>query len=357
MSTFTTHKKEPSDKAKAGGGPTSTSNKTFAYEYPKLRILVLHGGSHNSAIFKNQLTPLLNFFGNQSLLDIDFVFLDSPLLIDPSSKKGDPKHNLRHWFQEDSSNCLGIDASLLWILQSLELEMNSNPFHGVFGFSQGGTIAGLLPLLKAKSQAFADLKFVILANAYVIKDKDKRIKGLLTLDPSDHVEEGVVHIPSLHIIGEDNKVVRPEESMELLGRFTQPQLHLHPHGHCIPQAKNDFETIGRFLLKRAEELKAVLGGADFKMIQETQNRLLMLEVEAREMVRESTMEGVDGKPPPRALMAVIDKDSVGGWSGNRKETPLRGAPCPGEFVKSRAERNGNVEGGRMTREKPETSKK
>jgi len=92
----------------------------------------------------------------------------------------------------------------------------------------------------------------------------------------------------------------------------------------------------------------VLGGADFAMIQDTQKRLLMLEVEAREMVRESTTVN-----PPRALMAVIDKNSVGGWSGSRKNVPLRGAPCPQEFVKKKGERNGDVEGGTMGREKPQ----
>ena len=79
----------------------------------------------------------------------------------------------------------------------------------------------------------------------------------------------------------------------------------------------------------------------------------MLEVEAREMVRESTEGGLGGDPP-RALMAVIDKNSVGGWSGGRKQVPLRGAPCPGEFVKKKGDRNGEVEGGNMGREKPGT---
>ena len=182
--------------------------------------------------------------------------------MDPSSKKGDPNHELKHWYQESTPNCLGIDASLLWILQSMELEMHSKPIHGVMGFSQGGTIAGLLPLLKEKSPAFADIKFLILASGYVIKNKNEKIKGLLTLGPDDHVVANTVNIPTLHIIGENNKVVEVAESMELLARFVQPQLHLHPHGHCIPQTKNDYEVVGRFLLKRAEELKAVLGGEE-----------------------------------------------------------------------------------------------
>ncbi|GMI55450.1 hypothetical protein ScalyP_jg3442 [Parmales sp. scaly parma] len=362
MATFTTFKKSPGESNEPVPSSTSSSSPSetpdLTSSFPKLRILVLHGGSHNSKIFQTQVTPLLNFFKNQTLLQVEFVFLNSPLLTDPSSTKTSPNYKLRHWYDETSSNCLGIDASLLWLIQSLELEMNSNPFHGILGFSQGATVAALLPLLAKKSPIFSTLKFLILANGYPIVDKDKQIKGLLTLDSTAHTNENVVDIPTLHIIGETNNVVRPEESMALLSRFIKPQLHLHPHGHLVPQSKLDFEVIGRFLLGRAQELKLQLG--NYEQIEKAQGRLLLLEIEARKMVRESTMEvGIDGKPPPRALMAVIDRGDIGAWSGTRKETPLRGAPCPTDFVKQKSDRNreptkknGEVEGGDMGRSKP-----
>ena len=57
--------------------------------------------------------------------------------------------------------------------------------------------------------------------------------------------------------------------------------------------------------------------------------------------------------PPKALMAVISTQNVGGWSGRKRRGPNEeggGAPCPPEFLLNREKRTTNPNG--PTRQKP-----
>lgn len=61
--------------------------------------------------------------------------------------------------------------------------------------------------------------------------------------------------------------------------------------------------------------------------------------------------------PPKALMAVIQPQNVGGWSGRKRRGPNEeggGAPCPSEFLLKREKRTRNPNG--PTRQHPEQQK-
>ena len=68
----------------------------------------------------------------------------------------------------------------------------------------------------------------------------------------------------------------------------------------------------------------------------------MVEQEAAHMVAEQIAAN-----PPKTLMAVIQPQKVGGWSGRKRMGPQErggGAPCPSEFLLKREKRTTNPNG-------------
>jgi hypothetical protein len=73
-----------------------------------------------------------------------------------------------------------------------------------------------------------------------------------------------------------------------------------------------------------------------------QNQLYLAEQEAVNMVAQRI-----AADPPKALMAVISPQNVGGWSGKKRRGPKDeggGAPCPSEFLLKREKRITNPNG-------------
>ena len=83
-----------------------------------------------------------------------------------------------------------------------------------------------------------------------------------------------------------------------------------------------------------------------------QNHLYLAEQEAATAVAQRI-----AMDPPKALMAVISPQAVGGWSGGKRRAPNEeggGAPCPPEFLLKRENRTTNPNG--PSREHPNQRK-
>lgn len=79
-----------------------------------------------------------------------------------------------------------------------------------------------------------------------------------------------------------------------------------------------------------------------------QNHLYLAEQEAANAVAQRI-----AMDPPKALMAVISPQNVGGWSGGKRRAPNEeggGAPCPSDFLLRREKRTTDPQG--PTREHP-----
>ena len=341
-----------------------TKSSSPSNQIPSIRILCLHGGYQNSEIFKDQLTPLMTYIKsrvnkhnqkeqNDGLLPpIEFVFCNGPLLNDetlsytdlPSESNPNPKYlQERKWFHEPSDPLTGklpgLDASLLWLNQCWNSCLLSNPYHGILAFSQGAALASMLPLITARHYNFINLEFVININGYIPNPPPK--VGLSNVDFEDHFRTEYVDMPSLNIYGTKNDIVTPSESETLSKRFVNPVVYTHKHGHGIPNDKKVLNVIFEFLKLNTKEIIQGFSADLYKM----QKRLGDLELEASRMIA-----NVSGINPPRALMAVIDRTAVAGWSGDRRVEPGGGAPCPSDFIRKVGERRVNSEGG--GREKP-----
>jgi hypothetical protein len=80
-----------------------------------------------------------------------------------------------------------------------------------------------------------------------------------------------------------------------------------------------------------------------------QNQLYWAEQEVAHAVAERI-----AMDPPKALMAIVSPQNVGGWSGRKRRGPEEeggGAPCPSDFLLHREQRTTDPQQG-PTREHP-----
>ncbi|GMH88265.1 hypothetical protein TrST_g6922 [Triparma strigata] len=307
---------------------SSTSSSTAPPQTPRIKILCLHGGCHNAPLFKKQLTPLITYLKKRTQSD------DVNERVPPYNESSRRLNEQRMWFHEPSSEhtidpdkLAGVDASLLWLSQCWNSQLQSEPYHGILGFSQGASMGGMWGLIETEQYRCRGLRFFLGVNGYVpCPPPDKGFGGVRR---EDHHKEAVLDIPSLHIYGLNNDVVTPEESRAVAKRFVDPVVYTHDYGHALPRTEECFNVVAEFLRREGRRLMEDYDPRILSM----QAQLKSLEFQAGSMIaRESEVN------PPRALMAVIDRNAVGGWSGGRRVEPGGGAPCPEDFVKKEGER-------------------
>ena len=116
-------------------------------------------------------------------------------------------------------------------------------------------------------------------------------------------------------------------------------------GHTLPGTSECFNVIAEFFRIQGLALMQSYSQEILTM----QKRLKGLELQATNMIAHES-----GLNPPRALMAVIDRNLVGGWSGGRRNEPGGGAPCPSEFVLKEQQRKSQTKRAGPDRRKPES---
>src|SRR5450631_710144 len=126
---------------------------------------------------------------------------------------------------------------------------NSPPIDGVFGFSQGAALTGLLVGLRSAAgipTAAQPLTF----------DFAIMVGGFLSNDPAHaalYESRTSFALPNLHIIGRADSVVPGEASRALAARFEGPQLLEHDGGHTIASTPEVRSTFSEFLKSHAAQ--------------------------------------------------------------------------------------------------------
>ena len=189
---------------------------------PDLRVLCLHGYHGTGAILRRQMAPLAGSLP----ADIEFVYLDAPSLA-----LGD-----FGWWHEGFT---GWERTRDWIVERL----SAGPrIDGLFGFSQGAALTGLLAALRESPQAPDDLDFRF---ALMVGGFTSFLPQHAGLFPR------ALTIPSVHVMGRSDGIVPRSDSLELAGRFTDPLVLEHGGGHVIPADQAVAELIARFLARFA----------------------------------------------------------------------------------------------------------
>jgi Serine hydrolase (FSH1) len=179
------------------------------------RILCLHGYHGTGAILRRQMSGLVSALPEP----MELVFPDAPSL----------RRSDFGWWHPGFA---GWESSRDAVLSQLR----SEPFDGVFGFSQGAAMAGLIAAVQNAEEPSRLFDFVILVSGFTSQ-----------LPEHARLFESPIDLPSLHIIGRSDTIVSPRESAALTARFADPVVLEHPSGHVVPSSGEIADRVARFI--------------------------------------------------------------------------------------------------------------
>jgi hypothetical protein len=211
----------PSDLANPDQARTGTTGR-------RLRVLCLHGYHGSAGVLRSQMQPL--FAGLEDL--VDPVYLDAPSIAagdfgwwhavqrEDSPAADDPGVGSRN------KHYKGWERSREGIIEAFRRQ---GPFDGVFGFSQGAALTGLLVGLRAPEGHPTPEHPLVFRFAMMVG-------GFPSNDPAHaalYASRASYALPSLHLMGRADGIVTLRDSQALAALFTGPVLVEHEGGHVI----------------------------------------------------------------------------------------------------------------------------
>ena len=124
----------------------------------------------------------------------------------------DGDHHHFGWWHRDYA---GWERTRDWAAALFQREAR---FDGLFGFSQGAALTSLLV-------GMVPVDFAVMVGGF-------RSDSPLHADLYAATEN--YRLPSLHVIGQADRVVPARDSLRLAAQFTAPVVVRHPGGHVIP---------------------------------------------------------------------------------------------------------------------------
>ena len=188
-----------------------------------LRVLCLHGYHGSGAILRDQMAPLAASLP----ANIELVYVNAPTLA-----TGD-----FGWWHEGFD---GWERTRDW---AIDLVCAGPRFDGVFGFSQGAALTGLLTAVQESGSAPPEFHFDFAV-----------MVGGFTSDLPKHTQllRHKLTTPSVHVIGRSDVVIPRKDSLRLADRFANPLIIEHPGGHIVPGHHAVAAPIAEFLATRKE---------------------------------------------------------------------------------------------------------
>ncbi|CAI5746957.1 unnamed protein product [Peronospora destructor] len=219
---------------------------------PAYRVLCLHGYRQDALKLRGRIAALRRAFKSS----VEFVCLDAPFHVpyEPTVEEhvhngnaGDKVNQLK-WFDFSQDKKSGhhllerVDESIEYVAKFVKKE---GPFDGIFGFSQGGTMASLILHRQVSVLEFPfAFRFAFFVSAGACNDR----KYVISMK---------VDLPSLHVIGETDAVVESKSSLALKDLFIDAKVLMHPGGHYIPTNKEVKDAFRTFFkeLQQADQNK------------------------------------------------------------------------------------------------------
>jgi len=208
----------------------------------KLRVLCLHGYHGSAEILGAQLRSLVE--GTESL--VDYVLVDAPTLAGGDFGWWHANSGPNSPAREDPGvsgggrHYLGWARTRDWLVR---LFAEQGPFDGVFGFSQGAALTGLLTGLRAPRGATTPERPLAFDFAVLVG-------GFPSIDPAHAQLYGTAEgttTPTLHIVGRADLVVPAAISRDLAAKFAHPVVLEHGGGHVVPGAQAVREGYRQFI--------------------------------------------------------------------------------------------------------------
>jgi predicted esterase len=136
----------------------------------------------------------------------------------------------------------------------VSLFVQSAPFDGVFGFSQGAALTSLLVGLRNPREAEARISFDFAIMVGGFASNDGRHAEI-------YQRKAKYGLPSVHIIGKSDFVVPSSRSDRLASFFKDPLILRHSGGHVVPSDPQIQNSVATFLQERARDADLAYGNA------------------------------------------------------------------------------------------------
>ena len=107
---------------------------------------------------------------------------------------------------------------------------------GIFGFSQGAALTGLLAALRDHDPSIPQFEFAIMVGGFTS-----------TMPQHAGLFQHKLTVPSVHVTGRADTIVPRRDSLLLADRFADPLVIEHPGGHIIPGESAVTAPIAGFL--------------------------------------------------------------------------------------------------------------
>ena len=166
------------------------------------RILCLHGYHGSATILRRQMASIAAAMP----ADVELVFVDAPTLA-----TGD-----FGWWHDGFR---GWERTRDWAVELF----GAQRFDGVFGFSQGAALTGLLAALRETHATPTSSDMAIMVGGFTS-----------TAPQHASLFTHRLQVPSLHVMGRNDGVIPMRESQLLADRFAEPVVIEHAGGHVIP---------------------------------------------------------------------------------------------------------------------------
>ncbi|XP_065221228.1 esterase OVCA2 [Planococcus citri] len=208
---------------------------TMAQE--KLKILCLHGYQQNAQLLREKTGGI-----RKAIKTVEWHFIDSPHRVENSTD--DEKDPRGWWFTNEnrtySRSESDLDVGFQDSLEAIENKYTKDgPYHGLLGFSQGGSMAAIIAALD-QQKSKRRFQFIML------------VSGLKShIKSHSKFYENIIDIPSLHVMGEADTLVDKGKSEELAECFnpTIREVYVHKKAHLIPCDKTAITVYRNFIQK------------------------------------------------------------------------------------------------------------
>ena len=199
---------------------------------PLLKILMLHGYRQSETAFRERSGGLRKYLKNHA----DFVFCEAPhSLPKVSNVEASTDENEKGWWfstpdkSYDAIEVTDCDSGFGETLDYINgVFKEKGPFDGILGFSQGGCLAAILSKISLDAQntyEFIRFEFAIVVAGFKSNQRPHEI----FYDSSNKIR-----MPSLHLIGNGDKVIPRDMATHLTSYFLDPEVFYHEAGHFIP---------------------------------------------------------------------------------------------------------------------------
>lgn len=244
---------ESADLPKWAKTTPSTGQGTVELGKKKLKLLVLHSNRQTAARFENKTK---NYVERILKDTCDLIYVDAPQLYKPSGEileqnedKSIPNVGFTKswWNATDDPKTMtyrGLEDSLKYVDELFKI----HEFDGIFGFSQGGTLTGIVANLVQNmndgkyspvnlSNVCDSLRFVIIISGFYCRDIRKGFNSILSQLPDSHTEMNVnvrknfIKLPSYHCWGKRDELVLPWRSQKLSEAFADKRVFVHESSH------------------------------------------------------------------------------------------------------------------------------